>query len=845
VPLFGRFDLQPERRRLLRDGEPVPIGARALDVLLALAERRDRIVTKGELLDLAWPDLVVEENNLQVQISALRRLIGPQAITTIPGRGYRFTAALDSDAAPVVTAATATVTTAHGAAGRPSPPTNLPADLPALYGRAAELTELRSLVEAHRLVTVVGAGGIGKTSLALALAGSLRDAFDDGVWLVALAPITDPSLVSTTIAAALGIPLPLAATSPALAKLVGDRRALIVLDNCEHLLDAVGDAAAALSRDAARIKILATSQEPLKVAQEHVLRLGLLAMPAAPGLASAREAGAVALFEARARAADPRFVLTEQNVDAVADICRRLDGIALAIELAAARVPLLGVQGLRARLDERFRILTGGARVGLRRHQTLRAALDWSHGLLSADEQTVFRRLGVFVGSFGLANALRLAGDASLDEWAVLDHLGALVDKSLVMAEAGEEPRYHLLETSRAFALDKLHEARETDALLRRHAEAMAALFDSTRDDQYSLGAQARLDRYLPDLDNARAALDWSDAASTEGARDLHLVVAAGTGWIWRDAALRPEGLRRLAHAIAKIDATTPPHLEARLLAAWSLLSYPQTGPEQIAANERAMRLWRTTGARLELFEALCARVTLMAHRGRFDDAEAALGEATSLADVSWPAATRDVLLRCCYDLARMRGNFEEGLSVARESFRLAEALGDARRAMGASISQEQCLASLGRLEESEALGRDMQTRIERDPSLRGGMANIVFSNLCFTLTRLGKLDEAVAMARLVYPLVARVGRLDDLLDSFASLALKRGQVEDAARMIGRADLCFASESQTREFVEKGMRDETMARLRELLPAEALTRLMKEGEALGDDEAVRLVLRQN
>ncbi|MDQ6640710.1 MAG: hypothetical protein M3Z15_13755, partial [Pseudomonadota bacterium] len=538
--------------------------------------------------------------------------------------------------------------------------------------------------------------------------------------------------------------------------------------------------------------------------------------------------------------ADPRFALTEDNVDAVVDICRRLDGIALAIELAAARVPLLGVEGLRARLDERFRVLTGGARLALRRHQTLRAALDWSHGLLTSAEQTVFRRLGVFVGSFGLASAMRVAGDERIDEWAVLDQLGALVDKSLVMAETGADPRYRLLETSRAFAFDKLQEARETESMLRRHAEATLAVFEASRHDEHVLTSQARLDRYLPDLDNGRAALDWSERE----AHDLHLALAAAMAWIWYDAALRPEGMRRTRHALGKIAPATPPRLEASLQGAWSALAYPQTGPEEIAANERAVLLWRALGARAELYEALCAQTVPLAYRGRFDEAERALQEAAGLIDAAWPAAARNPLLRGRYTLAKARGDFKGALAVAEEHFRLCTGAGDARRSLRALISREVCQAALGRLEESEALGREMQARMQRDPSLRSGNANLVLSNLCYTLTRLGKIDEALAMARIVYPLVDRMGRLSESLDPFANLTLRRGRAHDAARMIGRADLRFATGSITREPVEQGMRDETLAQLKDELPADELARLLAEGGALSDEEAVRLALRE-
>jgi len=473
---FGRAEVRPSERQLLVDGRPVGLGARAFDVLLALVERRDRIVAKNELLDSVWPGLVVEENNLQVQISSLRKALGPQAIATIPGRGYRFTAALDFEAVSRPDASAPRATSAPEATDTYAAPlSNLPAELPPLYGRAEDLLALGALIELHKLVTVVGGGGIGKTALAQALAHRLRGSYDDGVWLVELAPVADASIVATTVAGVLRVELGAEAQIATLAKALSASRMLIVLDNCEHLLNAVAELAAALHRAAPNVRLLATSQEPLRVAQEHVYRLGALALPAEAGIESARQAGAVALFEARAQAADPRFALTEHNIAAVVDICCHLDGIALAIELAAARLPLLGVDGLRARLDERFSVLKGGPRLALKRHQTLRAALDWSHGLLTQDEQTVFRRLGVFAGSLSLESAQRVTADDRIDKWAALDHLGALVDKSLVVADMGEAPRYRLLETSRAFAMEKVQQADETDAVRRSHAEAMLA----------------------------------------------------------------------------------------------------------------------------------------------------------------------------------------------------------------------------------------------------------------------------------------------------------------------------------------------------------------------------------
>ncbi len=260
-----------------------------------------------------------------------------------------------------------------------------------------------------------------------------------------------------------------------MAAVLAPLRLLLVLDNCEHVTDEVAAFVEAACAAAPGVRVLATSQETLKVADEHVYRLGVLPLPQGDAPGEAMRAGAVELFAARAQAVAPHFVLGPDNVDAIVEICRRLDGIPLAIELAAARVPLLGVEGLRSRLDERFNVLTAGARAVLRRHQTLRATLEWSHGLLTADEQRVFRRLGVFAGSFTLEAAQHVARDAQIDGWAALDHLGALVDKSLVLAEGDPVPRYRLLETTRAYALERLGEAGETEATLRLHAEALLA----------------------------------------------------------------------------------------------------------------------------------------------------------------------------------------------------------------------------------------------------------------------------------------------------------------------------------------------------------------------------------
>jgi len=434
---FANFRLLPDQRTLWSGDAPVKLGSRAFDMLLALVERRDRVVSKNELMDLVWPRLVVEENNLQVQVVTLRKLLGHPAIATVPGRGYRFTVPVVVKG-DVATVSDAPAAATPAAAAELAPRHNLPPWLPRLFGRGDDLRLLGELLDRHPLVTVTGSGGIGKTRLAQAAVALRLDITPDGLWWVDLAPLADPTRIADAVALAMGV-RPTGGQTPtdALVAALAGHALLLVLDNAEHLLDGVVSLLTRLRQGAPQARWLVTSQEVLRVADEHVFRAGPLALPGDDANAGADAAdGAVALFVARAQAADRHFVLGTENQALVADICRRLDGNPLAIELAAARVPMLGVQGLHQRLDQRFKVLTTGDRSSARRHHTLRAALEWSHQLLAPSEQAVLRRLGVFAGGFTLEAAQQMAEDEQgIDHWDVLEHLGALVEKSLVVAE--------------------------------------------------------------------------------------------------------------------------------------------------------------------------------------------------------------------------------------------------------------------------------------------------------------------------------------------------------------------------------------------------------------------------
>jgi predicted ATPase len=497
-----------------------------------------------------WQGLVVEENNLQVQVSALRKILGPTAIATVPGRGYRL-------ALPGM----------PGTAGSTTAPLpgRLPAAPPPLVGRDAERLALVEQVRAQRLVTLVGPGGIGKTCLALAAAADLAPAFDDGVRLAELAAVSDPALLAPVVALALQLTLPPGDPAAMLATALRSHRLLLLIDNAEHLVDAVAALAVALLAQAPGVHLLVTSQVWLHVAGEQVRPLPPLGLPAADEAHPDERFGALQLFVQRARAVQPDFRPGDKEAALVAEICRQLDGLPLAIELAAARVRLLGLQVLRDRLHDglphRLRLLAGGARDAPQRQRTLQATLAWSHALLGANEQAVLRWLGVCVGGFTLELAQQVAADDPIDAWAVLEALSGLVDKSLVAVDGDDPPRYRLLETTRAFALERLAEAGEAAATAARHAAALRDLFlamDAQRlDDAGEPDSDAMQARLITEVGNVRAALAW--ALGPAGDRRIALGLATGSAHLFMTIGQTLEALPWLLALRPADDEALPP----------------------------------------------------------------------------------------------------------------------------------------------------------------------------------------------------------------------------------------------------------------------------------------------
>ena len=835
---FNRFELNLRNRILLDEGKPVPLGPRALDVLVVLLQHAGDVVPKEELLERAWEGLVVEENNLHVQVSALRKLLGAEAIATIPRRGYRFTWLVTAEAQLARSSQGASGTNDTDASAS-STPNEAP---PALYGRAADLAVLHGMILTHGVVTVVGPAGIGKTRLAGTAAREAGPAFPDGVRFVEFAQLADPALVNVTAARALGIAVgdPNTALDFTVQALAG-RRLLVVLDNCEHLLDAVDRLVSALSEGAPSVHLLLTSQELLRHPDEHVYRLGALALPADATVASAREAGATALFVARVQSLDPLFVLSDANVAAVIDICRRLDGIPLALELAAARVPLLGLQGVCERLDERFHLLTAGSRLALRKHQTLRAALEWSYGLLSAPEQRVFERLGVFAGSFAMDAAQELAADEDIDAWAVLDHLGALANKSLVNVEAGAACRYRMLETSRAFALERLASRGDTSRVMRRHAEVVRASFERYWSDLLQGVSVATIfAQFAPDLDNLRQALRW--AHETDRRIGVSLLGTAGAGYYLDWMQLNAEGWRWCQAFRPFVDESVPADT-ARFWLACAELATETSLEESIRYSHRAIAMYRDAGDRRGLYQAWNALLYSLTLTGRLDEAMRAFEEARACVDATWPAWFRAILPNRAGMLFGEAGQEDEAREQILEQLALDRQCCNATGEVSALSLLVDLDVQTGHAERAVAAARSIVASYRPDLGFDSALS---LRNCATALLAAGALDdvdaiysEALSAARRNYGSGAFV------LDDMATLLAQRGHLDDAARVSAYAEQVYARLGRRPRLVARRNRERLLALLSVKRSPDALARLFDEGRRLTEDEACTLAMPAN
>ncbi|WP_027531256.1 winged helix-turn-helix domain-containing protein [Bradyrhizobium sp. WSM3983] len=522
---FGAFRLLPRSRLLEKDGVPLHLGGRALDILIFLAERAGEVVDKRELVKRIWADVNVDEGSLRFHITSLRKALGDggegsRYVVNVPGRGYCFTAPLHR-AAPAANRPAATVSSLR----------SIPAPLAKMIGRDDSVEKIATELLLHRFVTIVGPGGIGKTSVALAVAHGQHAEFEGQVCFVDFGALTEPRLIPGTIAAALGLTVNSDDPIPGLLLSLRNRRTLLVLDSCEHIVDALAPLAERIVREAPELHVLATSRESFRTEGERVYRLFPLdCPPQRDGLSMADILAypASQLFVERIAESLSEFELSEEDAPLVADICRRLDGIALAIELAAGRVNAYGIAGTASLLDSRFSLLWRGRRTAIPRHQTLSAALSWSYDLLPQTESATLRGLSVFVGPFTLEAALAVAACQGIDEAEAVEAISNLLSKSLIATSPAERRlRYRLLDTTRAFVGDKLVESGEAVRVARAHAEYFRDFLQDISVKSTGLQSAGGFLPYADHLPNVRAALTWSFSEAGDRAVGVDLAAAA------------------------------------------------------------------------------------------------------------------------------------------------------------------------------------------------------------------------------------------------------------------------------------------------------------------------------
>lgn len=578
----GKLNIDLERREVLLNGSPLRIGSRALGILELLIEADGKLVAKDEILSRVWPDTIVEENNLQVHVMALRKVLGEDRglIKTVNGRGYQLVREANRTRDELLSVGRIAIR-------------ELPPPSSELVGRDAAVNDIIAILDRVPLLTLVGAGGIGKTSLAIRVARQMSGCFDGDVRFIELAALAEPNTVLVAVAEACGMRFAGGVVSATrVAETLAGEKCLIVFDNAEHVVEVIAGLVAKLVLYNPNLRILVTSREPLRIISESIFRVLPLDVPAVDApLDQLLASSSVQLFLRRASALGCNPGADLQGIGLVSDICRRLDGIPLAIELAAGRSAALGVAGVYSRLDDRLQLLAGGPRNAVPRHQTLRATLDWSYTLLDPPSRTVFRRLGMFAGVFTLEAVLAVAMDCRKDVALAIESISELAAKSLVNVEFDDAvAKYRLPESTRAYAMEKLRDEGEIPEIAARHIDFLRERFDISPSSTGQLNEHTVAFDLRQMLDDARGAFDW--AFSAEGDRRLGVLLAGVLVGTLLECSLVEECCVRAERAVAALDAlpsgTVDAGCDMRLRVALASTLLHTGGPVT-----RAAQLWK------------------------------------------------------------------------------------------------------------------------------------------------------------------------------------------------------------------------------------------------------------
>jgi predicted ATPase/DNA-binding winged helix-turn-helix (wHTH) protein len=823
-------DIDVTRRTLRVHGREVEVGSRAFELLLALASRPGRLVNKTELMAAAWGAVDVGDFNLHVQISNLRKLLPKGAIVTVPGRGYVFGLRLRG-VAPALEASAPSARAVNPA--------------PELFGRAHDIAAVLALVRSHAVTVITGAGGIGKSTLARAVLRELPQPPADGMARIDLATARSEPEIASAMATALHVALGPGDALTALARALQPLEAVLLFDNAEGAIHAVASLIGALLERCPRLRFVVTTQVKLKLVQANHYRLGALAYPeklaAFPtGVATPPHYPALALFEARVRAFDGRFRLRQDNLHSVAELCRLLDGVPLALELAAARCATLGLAAVQAQLDARLRWPNGLAPVVDPHQKSLTAAMDWSHSLLTPAQRSAFNRLGVFRGGFTLAMAHGVWADLESDETARADLLVELLDHCLVHLDDAQPWRYRLLETARSYALERLAQDGRTEHAQRLHARSLGSVFEQAYRDCWDLPEADFVARYEPELDNLRAALHWAQQRDFDAA----IALAGASGRLWRWLSLHSEGLRWMEGASTLIDAQTPLPLAPRLWEAIALQYGESSSVDGRAAARRAAALYADLGDRRGRYLALAHLTYTYRSVDEGEEASEAFEELRSLEDPTWPPSVRLFGARIEVRGASPDERIAIGRSINQTRLALATAAGSDYEINSALVNLADLALMAGDADEAVRRNREVLARLSnRHLASRA----IGLGNLLEALVTLGDLAQARCTMR---EWAQAAQQLDHMFGMFAAdaiglLCALEGDFGTAGHLLGYADRNYAAHHRQRGPNEQTLRDRCGALLAEHAAADELERWMEQGARLSAADVCKLALNSS